>query len=602
MDRWWGQDEESYLDEDGKPISKEDYYKQFEGSGSCEHILDEMVTADVGPNSGKERQMKRYRECKKARGESVEEPEPSPFYHLRGAGAEDDEMARRMAEFLAPHISQGIGQVADGIQDFFKSPEQREQEKRDKAQLEEAERKKKEREEGSWSSHLSPFFHLQGGEMGDDGGMTLEEWNCREGIGNCLQKDGTPIDRFYGYGKLDEMTVRQLIDYGKSLGVKGLDGKTKDVIIAKIEAGPKEAKKVKTPAPVVSATSDTPKLPQGLSETEYKELLVDVYNSYMAQPMVILKAIAKEFKITKIPHKNKETLARELAKKHVDAEIAEILNPPKKQAKKKSRVNRDESGEWSDNEPIEMTWEQQDAERIERARRLAEENARVREYEAMGDKRPRIAVRDAGGVIHYLKAYGKPTLPPQDVLESKKDNPVVEEIIEEPMDDGDIRAYFPNAKIIRYSSLAKMSDIEQLLPKDKSYAFLLYEDSPGSGHWVVVLRYGNTIEFFCSYGSKIDGPLRWYNPKDNVMLGQNKPYLSLLLKKADKKFKAIHNAVPFQSSKHGVATCGAWDVMRVNQLVNHNQDLHEFQSYMEDVKKETGLTYDEIVANYVSKR
>jgi hypothetical protein len=170
------------------------------------------------------------------------------------------------------------------------------------------------------------------------------------------------------------------------------------------------------------------------------------------------------------------------------------------------------------------------------------------------------------------------------------------------MDDGDIRSYFPNAKIIRYSSLAKMSDIEQLLPTDKSYAFLLYEDSPGSGHWVVLLRYGNTIEFFCSYGSKIDGPLRWYNPKDNAMLGQSKPYLSLLLKKAGKRFKAIHNAVPFQSKKQGVATCGAWDVMRVNQLVNHNQDLQDFQDYMEQVKKETGLTYDEIVVNYVSKR
>lgn len=604
MDRWWGKDEDSYLDEDGKPISKDDYYKQFESQDK----------SPVEPE---------YPEQPQFVGDPTQfKPMPfdpdnpmmymgsgNPFYHLRGAGAEDDELARKMAEFLAPHISEGIGQVADSIQDFFKSPEQREQEKRDKEELEEAERKKKEREEGSWSSYLSPFFHLQGGEMGDDGGMTLEEWNCREGIGNCLQKDGTPIDRFYGYGKLDEMTVRQLIDYGKSLGVKGLDGKTRDVIIAKIEAGPKEAKKVKTPAPVVSATSDTPKLPEGLSETEYKELLVDVYNTYMGQSMVNLKAMAKDFKITRIPHKNKETLARELAKKHVDAEIDEILNPPKKQAKKKRRVNRDESGEWSDNEPIEMTWEQQDAQTREQARRLAEENARIRAKELEKSKQPpkRVSEEDMYLLAKYgstmkPRGMGKPTLPPQDALESKKDNPVVEEIIEEPMDDGDIRTYFPNAKIMRYSSLAKLSDIEELLPKDKSYAFLLYEDSPGSGHWVVVMRYGNTIEFFCSYGSKIDGPLRWYNPKDNVMLGQSKPYLSLLLKKADKKFNAIHNSVPFQSSKHGVATCGAWDVMRVNQLVNHNQDLHEFQSYMEDVKKETGLTYDEIVANYVSKR
>ena len=615
MDRWWwGKDEDVYLDEDGKPISKEDYYKQFKGGminpfdkdgnllpqfqtrepmeddsmfqGRDRNQLDDWVENErrttnpfyhlrggdldvdwdevFGGPEYEEAKRKREEACKICRGEKS--PDDVAIDYLRGGADGDDEMARRMAEYLAPHISQGIGQVADGIQDFLKSPEQREQEKRDKAELEEAERKKKEREEGSWSSYLSPFFHLQGGEMGDDGGMTLEEWNCHEGIGNCLQKDGTPIDRFYGYGKLDEMTVRQLIDYGKSLGVKGLDGKTKDVIIAKIEAGPKEtkakAKKVSAPVPV--------------DEDMYAEEREHAYKLLIAQPLKVLKGMAEEFKITRILHKNKETLARELADKYVEQEVEEMEGNKKRN-----------KGTWTgDTDPNGVP-----------VIKMGHYIRRPKPHElAQGFADPPTAMEK------QYSGKGNPVLPPQDALESKKDNPVVEEIIEEPMDDGDIRTYFPNAKIIRYSSLAKMSDIEQLLPRDKTYAFLLYEDSPGSGHWVVVLRYGTTIEFFCSYGSKIDGPLRWYNPKDNAMLGQSKPYLSLLLKKADKKFKAIHNAVPFQSSKHGVATCGAWDVMRVNQLVNHNQDLHEFQSYMEDVKKETGLTYDEIVANYVSKR
>ena len=201
-----------------------------------------------------------------------------------------------------------------------------------------------------------------------------------------------------------------------------------------------------------------------------------------------------------------------------------------------------------------------------------------------------------------MKGKGKTILAPQDVLEGKKDNPVVEEIIEEPMDDTDIRQYLPNAKVMRYSGLARLSDIEQLLPTDKSYVILLYENTPGSGHWVALMRYGRTIEFFCSYGSKIDVPLRWQNPKDNAMLGQTRPFLSLLLNKAKGKFRAIHNPVAYQSSKQGVATCGAWDVMRINQMKNHNQDLQEFHNFMESVKKETGLTYDEIVVNYVSKR
>lgn len=193
-------------------------------------------------------------------------------------------------------------------------------------------------------------------------------------------------------------------------------------------------------------------------------------------------------------------------------------------------------------------------------------------------------------------------MPDEDDLVSKKENPVVDKIIHEPMDDGDIHTYFPKARVLRYAELADYDDIEELLPKDKSYVFLLYQHRPNDGHFVCLMRYGTTIEFFCSYGSKIDGPLYWTALKDRQALGEGKPYLSMLLRKAGKRFKAIHNPVAFQSKKGGVATCGAYCVMRINQLVNHNQDLHEFIDYMEEIKKETGLSYDEIVANYVNKR
>lgn len=193
-------------------------------------------------------------------------------------------------------------------------------------------------------------------------------------------------------------------------------------------------------------------------------------------------------------------------------------------------------------------------------------------------------------------------MPEEDDLVSKKENPVVDKIIHEPMDDGDIRAYFPKARVMRYADLADYEDIEEVLPTDKSYVFLLYQHRPNDGHFVCIMRYGKTIEFFCSYGSKIDGPLYWTPLRARQELGEGKPWLSMLLKKAGKRFKAVHNPVAFQSKKDGVATCGAYCVMRVNQLVNHNQDLQEFIDWMEELKKETGLSYDEIAANYVNKR
>lgn len=213
-----------------------------------------------------------------------------------------------------------------------------------------------------------------------------------------------------------------------------------------------------------------------------------------------------------------------------------------------------------------------------------------------------IKVLWGGSPFFHLRGGAKmPALPPDTELVSKKESPVVEEIIEEPMDDGDIRAYYPNAKIMRYSDLRDYKTITQLLPKDKSYAFLLYQHAPNQGHWVLLMRYGTTIEFFCSYGSAIDAPLKWTNPKDRQMLGEAVPYLSNLLK-AQNEFNVIHNPVAYQAKGNDKATCGAHDVMRLTQMLKHGQDLTDYYDYMTKIKKESGLSYDEIVANFVSKR
>ena len=195
----------------------------------------------------------------------------------------------------------------------------------------------------------------------------------------------------------------------------------------------------------------------------------------------------------------------------------------------------------------------------------------------------------------------QPALPPNVDLVSKEESPIVEEIIEEPMDDTDIRAYYPNAKIMKYSDLKDYKTITQLLPKDKSFVFLLYQHAQNEGHWVLLMRYGSTIEFFCSYGSAIDAPLKWTNPRDRQMLGEAVPYLSNLLR-AQKDFNVIHNPVQYQSKGSDKATCGAHDVMRLSQMLNHGQDLTDYYDYMTRIKKESGLSYDEIVANFVSKR
>ena len=753
----WGGDEEVYFDPEGNPISKEDFEKQFQSQDK----------SPVEPE---------YPEQPQFVGDPTQfKPMPfdpnnpmmymgsgSPFYHLRGGFSQEHiDMLARAGNALYGDLTpeKVVSGALDGIQDFLKTPEQREAEKRQKAEEERIQAEKEERDAGKWSSYLSPLFHLSGGATdkylamakkfakragykdwdslmyADDGEHKLVladqkfgnddygdfikyilEDNLDEALkhrqrylaratkirGNWAKDmyspnslainilwDGKGSYPMSGGGKteaeLEAMSVAKLIEYGKSQGVKGLDGKTKSAIVDKIFKQAPETE-------VVAPSSSELKAPQLA-----KMLMMSANLDKEIIPL------AKKKGIERILHKNKKTLVDELIEKLVDeGEIQQgdsITKIPQlirylfgKDVTPYPEEEEDEDGEpdvdvkeveydgvryyveeprdglefkdrrvfdpetdeeigtlgepvWaglavevadSEYDGMELTIGKPDAviqPAPEPAPKPATKYPELRpteDYKASdGLKYERNAdgslveiyvnaPRGVGSVrfprgtpAEYIEKYiasrkpkgrGKPTLAPQDVLEGKKDNPLVEETIEEPMDDGDIRQYLPNAKIMRYSALSRLSDIEQILPTDKSYVILLYENTPGSGHWVALMRYGRTIEFFCSYGSKIDAPLRWQNPKDNAMLGQTAPFLSQLLNKAKGKFRAIHNPVAYQSSKQGVATCGAWDVMRINQMKNHNQDLQDFHEFMESVKKETGLTYDEIVVNYVSKR
>jgi len=215
-----------------------------------------------------------------------------------------------------------------------------------------------------------------------------------------------------------------------------------------------------------------------------------------------------------------------------------------------------------------------------------------------------------GGKLYAKDKYatGEKELTPTEKTLVKREmgegNPEIAEIASDPMGDDDIKKYFPNAKILKYSELKNYTNINQLLPRPKTFFFLLYERSPNVGHWVLVSRYKDngidTIEFFCSYGSKIDEPLTWTPIGMRVQLGADKPYLSILLDKSG--LKTIYNPVQYQSKKSNIATCGAYDTLRAGELIKHNTTLDEFNDMLSEVKKATGLNYDEIVSNLVDLR
>lgn len=192
------------------------------------------------------------------------------------------------------------------------------------------------------------------------------------------------------------------------------------------------------------------------------------------------------------------------------------------------------------------------------------------------------------------------------VFGSAGDKAKLNKIITEPMSDADLEVYLPSAKIFMFRELKGYPSIQAILRKPRDYFILLYENTPANGHWVAVMRYENTIEFFCPYGTSPyspNSPLEWNTPEQNRVVDATHNYLSDMLMKAKSEgWNVIYNKKDFQEKRMNVNTCGAFCVWRVLCLMEDNMDLSEFQKGMERIHTQTGLNYDEIVADAIEIR
>ena len=176
----------------------------------------------------------------------------------------------------------------------------------------------------------------------------------------------------------------------------------------------------------------------------------------------------------------------------------------------------------------------------------------------------------------------------------------VEQLEYEPMGDDDIRHYYPNSRIVTYPELKKYKTMEQLLPKDKDYIFLLFLSTPNSGHWCLLSNNNNVYEFFCSYGSSPSTPLRWLDSNKRKELGQQIPYLDNLLSRTNKD--VIYNPIDYQNNRDlEVSTCGRHDCFRLMTILKHNMSLTKYYEIMKNLKSKLNMTYDEIVSDYINK-
>ena len=183
----------------------------------------------------------------------------------------------------------------------------------------------------------------------------------------------------------------------------------------------------------------------------------------------------------------------------------------------------------------------------------------------------------------------------KNLLKGKSKN-YINENLEEFTSDRDFVTYFGKrirSHIIKYSDLQNYKTITNLLPRDGSFKILLYEQSVNSGHWVLLLRYGDVIEYFDSYANEPNFPLQW-SSNMNDSLDQRPEYLNNLLLNQD-KFKVIYNKYPFQSEFNDSGTCGKHIILRLIKFKYDKMTLTEYQKFFKQLKVKYNLDNDGLI-------
>jgi hypothetical protein len=166
-----------------------------------------------------------------------------------------------------------------------------------------------------------------------------------------------------------------------------------------------------------------------------------------------------------------------------------------------------------------------------------------------------------------------------------------------PLSDTDIKKSLgPTCRIIEYSHLADYDSIDQLLTSNYDYVVILIETtSQNVGHWVCLLKYDNTVEFFNSYGKPPDYQKnKLISPQKNKEFGQTENLLNALLLKTN--YRIVFNNVDLQLFVNHSETCGRYVINRIKQHTVNKLDLVQYLAYLLYLKNHYKFkSYDELI-------
>ena len=136
------------------------------------------------------------------------------------------------------------------------------------------------------------------------------------------------------------------------------------------------------------------------------------------------------------------------------------------------------------------------------------------------------------------------------------------EIRDYPLSDADLRQLLGNdIKILTYPQLKNLSSIDQAFDRKGRSMLLILTNGPTEGHWVCMIKKGDSIEYFDPYGEAPEEQKDELSKSRLRALDQEAPYLTNLFRKSG--YKITYNTFPFQKDSKSINTCGRHCAVRL---------------------------------------
>ena len=164
------------------------------------------------------------------------------------------------------------------------------------------------------------------------------------------------------------------------------------------------------------------------------------------------------------------------------------------------------------------------------------------------------------------------------------------------LSDTDIKKVTNN--ILTYPYLNNVEHIDEIFDNN-GVAILLILSSQNVGHWICVLKYDDTIEWYDGYAFKPNEVFEKLEIPVDVMNELNEDpnkFLNLVDKSG---YKFVYNKKRRQSLKQGVNTCGDFALCR---SIFRGLNLKQYNEMLDNIIVKNGLNTDDVITLFIHQK